>query len=225
MELYADGPTLEEIDELTVDGYTFNPSLYKKLGASNYIDFSKKIANKIKNKSVSVEVIGDDEDECIRQGRIISKIAENISVKIPITFTNGSSTKNLISELVKQEIKLNITAIFTLDQIKEIIEVVKDSKTILSIFSGRIYDIGMNAEEKFTEMSDFIHNNSNCKSLWASCRMTYDYLTAKKASADIITMSPNLIKKMEIFNKDPLQYSKETVIGFYEDAKKAGFKI
>ena len=83
----------------------------------------------------------------------------------------------------------------------------------------------MNAEEKFTEMSDFIHNNSSCKSLWASCRMTYDYLTAKKASADIITMSPNLIKKMEIFNKDPLQYSKETVIGFYEDAKKAGFKI
>lgn len=225
MELYADGPTLEEIDELNVDGYTFNPSLYKKLGASNYIDFSKKIANKIKNKSVSVEVIGDDEDECIRQGRIISKIAENISVKIPITFTNGSSTKNLISELVKQEIKLNITAIFTLDQIKEIIEVVKDSNSILSIFSGRIYDIGLNAEEKFTEMSDFIHNNSSCKSLWASCRMTYDYLTAKKASADIITMSPNLIKKMEIFNKDPLQYSKETVIGFYEDAKKAGFKI
>ena len=214
MELYADGPTLEEIDELNVDGYTFNPSLYKKLGASNYIDFSKKIANKIKNKSVSVEVIGDDEDECIRQGRIISKIAENISVKIPITFTNGSSTKNLISELVKQEIKLNITAIFTLDQIKEIIEVVKDSNSILSIFSGRIYDIGLNAEEKFTEMSDFIHNNSSCKSLWASCRMTYDYLTAKKASADIITMSPNLIKKMEIFNKDPLQYSKETVIGF-----------
>ena len=225
MELYADGPTLEEIDELNVDGYTFNPSLYEKLGASNYIDFSKKIANKIKNKSVSVEVIGDDEDECIRQGRIISKIAENISVKIPITFTNGSSTKNLISELVKEEIKLNITAIFTLDQIKEIIEVVKDSNSILSIFSGRIYDIGLNAEEKFTEMSDFIHNNSSCKSLWASCRMTYDYLTAKKASADIITMSPNLIKKMEIFNKDPLQYSKETVIGFYEDAKKAGFKI
>ena len=144
---------------------------------------------------------------------------------IPITFTNGSSTKNLISELVKEEIKLNITAIFTLDQIKEIIEVVKDSNSILSIFSGRIYDIGLNAEEKFTEMSDFIHNNSSCKSLWASCRMTYDYLTAKKASADIITMSPNLIKKMEIFNKDPLQYSKETVIGFYEDAKKAGFKI
>ena len=81
MELYADGPTLEEIDELNVDGYTFNPSLYKKLGASNYIDFSKKIANKIKNKSVSVEVIGDDEDECIRQGRIISKIAENIILR------------------------------------------------------------------------------------------------------------------------------------------------
>ena len=225
MELYADGPTLKEIDSLNVDGYTFNPSLYKKLGATDYLNFSKKISTKVKSKPISIEVIGDSYDECLRQGKIINDIADNIWVKIPITYTDGRSTKKLIEKLVNENVKLNITAIFTIDQIKEIIEIVKDSKSILSIFSGRIYDIGHDAKIKFTEMSNLIHSNSNCKSLWASCRMAYDFITAKEATADIITMSPSLITKMKLFDKSPIEYSRDTVINFYEDAKKAGFKI
>ncbi len=225
MELYADGPTLNEIDSLNVDGYTFNPSLYKKLGATDYLNFSKKISTKVKSKPISIEVIGDSYDECLRQGKIINDIADNIWVKIPITYTDGRSTKKLIEKLVNENVKLNITAIFTIDQINEIIEIVKDSKSILSIFSGRIYDIGHDAKIKFTEMSNLIHSNSNCKSLWASCRMAYDFITAKEATADIITMSPSLITKMKLFDKSPIEYSRDTVINFYEDAKKAGFKI
>ena len=225
MELYADGPTLDEIENLNVDGYTFNPSLYKKLGATDYLDFSKKISTKITLKPISIEVIGDTHDECLRQGKIINKISNNIWVKVPITYTNGKSTKELIACLVEEGVKLNITAIFTIDQIKEIMEIIKDSNCILSIFSGRIYDIGLDAKSKFTDMSNLIHDNSNCKSLWASCRMAYDYFTAKEALADIITMSPSLINKMKLFKKDPIEYSRDTVIGFYEDAKKAGFKI
>ena len=219
MKLYADGPTLEEIKILKVDGYTFNPSLY------NYLKFSDKISKEIKLKPISIEVIGDSHEECFRQAKIIDKIADNIWVKIPITYTNGKTTKKLINDLVNEGIKLNITAIFTIEQIKEIIDVVKNSNCILSIFSGRIYDIGQNAELKFTEMTNYIHENSNCESLWASCRMTYDYFTAKDCKADIITMSPSLINKMKLFNKDPIEYSKETVLGFFRDAKKAGFKI
>lgn len=225
MFLYADGPTFEEIEKLKVDGYTFNPSLYKKLGAENYIEFSKSILKKIPIKPISIEVIGDNYDECLREAKIINKLSKNIWVKIPITFTNGSSTAKLINSLVEEGIKLNITAIFTIEQIKKILPILKNSNSILSIFSGRIYDIGLDASQKFFEMSDLIHNNSNCKSLWASCRMTYDYITAQKCSADIITMSPSLISKMKLFKKDPLDYSKETVIGFYEDSMKAGFKI
>ena len=225
MKLYADGPTLEEIDSLKVDGYTFNPSLFKKLGATDYLEFSEKICEKIQIKPVSIEVIGDNYDECLRQSKIISKIADNIWVKIPISYTNGESTKKLIKDLVEDGIKLNITAIFTIDQIKEIIDIVKDTNNILSIFSGRIYDIGQNAGDKFSDMTNYIHDKSNCKSLWASCRMTYDYFNAQNCKADIITMAPELIKKMKLFDKDPIEYSKETVIGFYEDAKKAGFKI
>ena len=225
MKLYADGPTLEEIKILKVDGYTFNPSLYKSLGADDYLKFSDKISKEIKLKPISIEVIGDSHEECFRQAKIINKIADNIWVKIPITYTNGKTTKKLINDLVNEGIKLNITAIFTIEQIKEIIDVVKNSNCILSIFSGRIYDIGQNAELKFTEMTNYIHENSNCESLWASCRMTYDYFTAKDCKADIITMSPSLINKMKLFNKDPIEYSKETVLGFFRDAKKAGFKI
>ncbi len=227
MKLYADGPNFEEIKilDVEVDGYTFNPSLFRKLGADDYLEFSRKISKTIQSKPISIEVIGDTHDECLRQAKVIDKISDNIWVKIPISFTNGSTTKNLIRNLIDEEIKLNITAIFTIDQIKEIIDVVKNSNSILSIFSGRIYDIGLDAKLKFTEMSQYIHENSNCKSLWASCRMTYDYFTAKDSTADIITMSPALIQKMKLFKKDPVEYSKETVIGFYDDAKKAGYEI
>lgn len=225
MKLYADGPTLEEIKTLKVDGYTFNPSLYKLLGADDYLKFSDKISKEIKTKPISIEVIGDSHEECYRQAKIINKIADNIWVKIPISYTNGKTTKKLINDLVNEGIKLNITAIFTIEQIKEIIDITRDSNCILSIFSGRLYDIGQNAGLKFNEMTHFIHQNSNCKSLWASCRMTYDYFTAKNYNADIITMSPSLINKMKLFNKDPIEYSKETVLGFFKDAQKAGFKV
>ena len=185
MKLYADGPTLEEIRTLKVDGYTFNPSIYKSLGAEDYLKFSDKISKEIKLKPISIEVIGDSHEECFRQAKIIDKIADNIWVKIPISYTNGKSTKKLINDLVDDGIKLNITAIFTIDQIKEIINIIKDSNCILSIFSGRLYDIGQDAGLKFSEMTHFIHENSNCKSLWASCRMTYDYFTAKIKSSQI----------------------------------------
>jgi transaldolase len=208
MKLYADGPTFDEIKIMDgeVDGYTFNPSLFRKLGANDYLEFSKKISQTIQSKPISIEVIGDTHEDCLRQAKVLNKISDNIWVKIPISFTDGSTTKNLVKNLIEEDIKLNITAIFTIDQLKEIIDIVKNSNCILSIFSGRIYDIGSDAKLKFTEMS-------------------YDYFTAKESTADIITMSPTLIKKMKLFNKDPVEYSKETVIGFYDDAKKAGYKI
>ena len=225
MKLFADGPTLQEIKELKVDGYTFNPSLYKKLGAKNYIDFTKQIVSLTKDKSVSVEVIGDNYEECLSQALKLSKISKSFSIKIPIMFTNGSSSKKLIEKLIIEKVNLNITAIFTLEQIKEIIEPIKNTETILSIFAGRIYDIGIDAYKKFFKISEYVHQNSKCKVLWASCRMPYDYNKAKLSNADIITMAPSMIKKMQIFGKKPEEYSKETVIGFYQDALKAGFKI
>jgi len=224
IELYLDGPTFEEINDFkNVDGYTFNPSLYKKLKAENYIDFTKKLINKTKNKPISIEVIADDDENCIRQGEIISKLSNSIYVKIPIIFTSGQSSKKTINSLVVKNIKLNVTAIFEISQVKQILPILKNSKAILSIFSGRIYDSGLDAAKVFSEMAKYIHENSNCKVLWASCRMSYDYILAQQCDADIITMQPNLAKKMILFGKNSLEYSKDTVKDFFDDAKSSGF--
>jgi len=226
INIYVDGPTINEIPNfLKYDGFTFNPSLYRKLGAENYLDFSKKILEKTKNKPVSIEVFSDDFENCYAQAIKIKELSSDIYVKIPITYTNGDSTIDLIKKLSDEGVKLNITAIFTLDQIKKILGEIKNNKHILSIFSGRIYDIGLDAGELFREMSSYIHENSKCLSLWASCRMAYDLVTAEKAGGDIITMAPSFIEKLSLFGKKPEDFSLETVKGFFNDAKKANFKI
>ena len=120
---------------------------------------------------------------------------------------------------------LNITAIFTLEQIKEILESLGQKKHILSVFSGRIYDIGLNAANIFKEITDFTHSNSKCETLWASCRMPYDVISAANCNGDIITMTPEHVRKLKKFGKSLNEYSLETVKGFYNDAKKAGFTI
>lgn len=226
IELYLDGPTIKEITEFkNIDGYTFNPTLFRKLGARDYINFSKKICKYTKNKPVSIEVFADDEISCYEQAIRISKISKNIFVKIPITYTNGDSTHELIKKLTQQNINLNITAIFTIEQIKKILPSISQTKTILSIFSGRLYDIGLDASELFLEMSNFVHKNSKCKTLWASSRMSYDFINAIKSKGDIITMSSDIAIKLSIFGKNPKSFSLETVQTFFNDAKKSGFKI
>ena len=226
IKIFIDGAQLSEIKNFEkYDGFTFNPSIFKKLGAKDYLEFTKEIIKETKDKPLSIEVIADDEDSCFKQAKIISKLNNNIFVKIPITYTNGKTTKNLIKKLVNESIKLNITAIFTLNQIKEIISEVQSSDHILSIFSGRLYDIGLDAGEIFKTISNFVHENSKCETLWASCRMAYDLITAEKSNADIITMSPSLAKKVKNFDKTPEEFSLDTVKTFYNDAKDSGFKF
>ena len=228
IKLYMDGPKLNEINKdynIDIDGYTFNPSLFKKNGAKDYLGYSKEILSMCSNKPVSLEVFADDKSGMIEQGMKLHSLSENVYVKIPITFTNGESTNSVIEELLKQNVKLNITAIFTWDQIKKIIKTVQNSESILSIFAGRIYDCGVDAKQKVKEMNEFIKNNSKCKSLWASTRMPYDFVTATEIKTDIITMQISHIEKLKMFGLELSDYSLKTVKQFYEDAKSSGFKI
>jgi transaldolase len=226
--VFSDGPSINEINlklPVNIDGYTFNPSLFKKNKASNYLEYSREILKKCQDKPVSLEVIADTEKEMIRQALELSKLDNNVYVKIPIIFTNGESTKNVLLELVSKEIKINITAIFTIEQVKEILPIIKDTHNILSIFIGRIYDAGHDGEEKIREINDYVHQNSQCKTLWASTRMGYDIVKAIRTNTDIITMQIDQIKKLNNFNKNLLDYSKETVQQFFEDAKISGYKF
>lgn len=228
IKLFADGLNLEEFDEdfgIKIDGYTFNPSLFKKNGAKDYLQYSKKIIKKCKSKPISLEVIADNDKEMIDQAIILDSLGPNVYVKIPITFTNRKYTTSVIIKLVKQRIKLNITAIFTMNQIKEILPVVKNTSSILSVFAGRIFDCGVDANMLMRKISLILKRESKCRLLWASPRMSYDYINAKKNGSDIITMQASQIRKLKYFKKNLEDYSLETVRQFYDDASSCQYKL
>ena len=228
IKLYLDGPSIEQINEdhkVQIDGYTFNPSLFKKNGAKDYLEYSKKILSECTNKPVSLEVFADDEENMIKQAKILNNLGTNVYVKIPIVYTNGKSTYNVIEALAKEKIKLNITAIFLIEQIQKIIPAIKDTSSILSIFAGRLYDSGIDAKEKMIEINNFVHQNSSCLTLWASTRMAFDYIVAERIKTDIITMQIDHVKKLKLIGTNPTEYSIETVKQFYKDATESGFNI
>ena len=228
IELYADGLNPNEFNEdfgIEIDGYTFNPSLFKKNNAKDYLDYSKKILEKSNKKPVSLEVFADDQDNMINQAKILSKLGNNVYVKIPITFTNKVFTTVVLEELVKEKVKLNITALFTINQVRKILPILKDTSSILSIFAGRIFDCGIDGIKVMRDINEEVHKNSKCKTLWASPRMSYDYVNAINTKTDIITMQASQIKKMKMFKKELEEYSLETIKTFYEDAKSCGYKL
>ena len=183
------------------------------------------ILSKIQAKPVSLEVIADDFEEMISQAIKLDSLADNVYVKIPITNTKAEYTLPVLKELAKRDIKMNITAIFTLEQVVSIIEEIKNTSSIISIFSGRLFDIGIDAVPITKEISKFVHSSSKCKTLWASTRMVYDIFNAQKSECDIITMPLSFVKKIALFEKSPEKYSLETVKMFYDDAVNANYSI
>jgi len=228
IKLFADGLKLNEINQdfgIEIDGYTFNPSIFKNHGVKDYLDHCKKILEKCSDKPISFEVFADDEENMIKQANILKNLGENVFIKVPVTFTNGEYTTKVLEKLVDTSTKLNVTAIFTKEQVQKIIPILKDTKTILSVFAGRIYDCGLDAFKVMEEISSEVKKNSACETLWASPRMPYDYKAAINSGTDIITMQGAQIKKLSLFGKDPKDYSLDTVKQFFNDAKASGFKI
>lgn len=228
IQIYADGPTLDEIesfDKSIVQGYTFNPTLFRKLNVTDYQGHCEKLLEVCGKNPVSLEVIADEQDEMIRQAQKLGILGENVYVKIPISYTSGESTLNVIKTLVNDGITLNITAVFTKQQVETILPCLSKTQSIISIFSGRIFDLGLNAVEITGEISELIHERSNCKILWASPRMVYDIINACNANCDIITMQSALINKLSLFGKSPDEYSLDTVKMFYKDAVESGYSF
>ena len=228
IELYADGLNPNEFETnfgIEIDGYTFNPSLFRKQKASHYLNYSKDLISKCNGKPISLEVIADEENEMVNQAKILSSLAENVYVKIPITFTNKQFTTKVLEKLVSDGIKINLTAIFTMEQVEKVLPILKESNSILSIFAGRIFDCGKDAIEIMKKINQKVKNNSSCKTLWASPRMSYDYINAINCGTDIITMQAAQINKMKMFSKNLEDYSLETVMQFFNDAKDSGFEI
>ena len=208
-----------------VKGFTTNPSLMRKAGAKNYLKYAKQIL-KITNKPVSCEVFADDEKNMISQGLMISEWGKNVYVKVPVTNSKGKFMGKVIKTLNRNKVKLNITAVYTSNQTKQILKKInKHSKVIISIFAGRMADTGKDPVPQFKKSIKISKKFKNVQILWASTREPYNFLQAKQLGCHIITVPPVIIEKIENFGKNFLQLTKETVKGFLSDSLKSKFKI
>jgi len=208
-----------------VKGFTTNPSLMRKAGAKDYIAYSQKIL-KITNKPVSFEVFADDERGMISQGLKISKWGKNVFVKVPVTNSKGKFMGKVISKLNKKNIKLNITAVYTYKQTKQILKKINyKTKVIISIFAGRMADVGKDPLPQFINSLRFAKKYKNVEILWASVREPYNYIQAKQLKCHIITVPPSIIEKIGKFGKTSNSLTIDTVKNFLKDSKKSKFKI
>ena len=209
-----------------VKGFTTNPSLMRKAGAKNYKSYSKKILKICDNKPVSLEVFADEYKEMKKQALEINTWGTNVYVKVPVTNSKGVFMSKIIKELSNQNIKLNITAIYSAKQTENILKLInKKSKVIISIFAGRAGDTGKDPVPEFKKSIAMAKNFKNVEILWASVREPYNYLQARQLDCHIITIPPVIIEKIENFGKTYSELTKETVKAFLLDSKKSRFKI
>ena len=209
-----------------VKGFTTNPSLMRKAGATNYELYCKKILKVCKKKPISFEVFGDDDKTMINQGRKISDWGKNVYVKVPIVNSRNKFMGKVIKTLNSKNIKLNITAVYSATQTKKILSIIdKKTKLIISIFAGRSADTGKDPIPEFIESIKMAKKFKNVYILWASVREPYNYLQSKKIGCQIITIPPSIIEKIEKFGKSFDQLTIETVKNFLIDSKKSKFKI
>jgi len=208
-----------------VKGFTTNPSLMRKAGARDYKIYSQKIL-KITNKPVSCEVFADDEKNMISQGLKINQWGKNVYVKVPVTNSKGKFTGKVINQLNSRQIKLNITAVYTANQTKQILKKInKKTKVIISIFAGRMADAGKDPMPEFKNSLRLAKKYKNVEILWASTREPYNYIQAQQLGCHIITVPPNIIEKIEKFGKSFNKLTQDTVKNFLIDSKKSNFKI
>jgi transaldolase len=209
-----------------VKGFTTNPSLMRKAGAKDYKSYSKEILKICKKKPISFEVFADDQKTMIDQGKKINTWGKNVYVKVPVINSKSKFMGGVIKELNNQNIKLNITAVYSAKQTEKILKVInKKTKVIISVFAGRAGDAGKDPVPEFLKSIKLAKKFKNVEILWASVREPYNYLQAKQLGCHIITIPPLIIEQIEKFGKSLNQLTNETVRGFLIDANKSKFTI
>jgi len=209
-----------------VDGFTTNPSLMRLAGAENYKNYSLKILKVCKKKPISFEVFADNPKEMLKQAYKINTWGKNVYVKIPVVNSKGLFMGSVIKELSDKGIKLNITAVYTHEQTKKIYKSLnKKTKSIISIFAGRMADKGKDPLPIFKKSISLTKKNKNIEILWASTREAYNYIQAKQLKCNIITMPPKVINQINSFGKSFQSMTISTVKGFLKDSKKSKFKL
>lgn len=230
VKLFADGADYDAMIKLAqnpvVKGFTTNPSLMRKAGVNDYEAYARKILAAIPDRPVSFEVFADDFAGMAEQARAITTWAPNVNVKIPVTNTKGQSAAELIRALSSEGIVLNITAIFTLDQVRSVAAAIDPATpAIISVFAGRIADAGVDPVPHMIESRKILQSRPKAELLWASTRELFNIVQAEQCGCHIITVPNEFLNKLDLIGKDLGEYSRETVQIFYRDATAAGFKI
>jgi transaldolase len=226
VKIYLDSASISEMHKWhdKVDGYTSNPTLMRKAGVTDYKSFAMDAI--ALEKPISLEVIGDDANSIIDQARLLSSWGENVYVKVPIVFTNGAPTYATIQALMRQNVKVNITAVMTDEQMRAIAQLTRRNwPTIVSVFAGRIADTGRDPVISINQACVTFVHLPEVKVLWASAREVYNVTQASQTKCDIITLSPDLIAKLDFTGKDLTEFSVETSRMFYNDAQIAGYQL
>tara|TARA_B100001027_G_scaffold216768_1_gene194199 strand:- start:1986 stop:2684 length:699 start_codon:yes stop_codon:yes gene_type:complete len=230
IKIYGDGADkdvmIAQHNRKEVDGFTTNPTLMKRSGITDYMKFAKDVLSEIKDVSISFEVFSDEVDKMYEQALKLNSLGKNVWVKIPITNTKGVETAPLIRRLTDQGVKVNVTAIFTLEQVKTTFESINENTpAIVSVFAGRIANAGVDPEPIMKESVSICASKKLIEVLWASPREAFNIIQADRVGCHIITVTPDLVEASKTFGKDLNAYSLETVEMFYNDAKESGFKI
>jgi len=230
IKIFADGAEKASIVELAgkpfIKGFTTNPTLMRKAGVTDYVGFAKDILTVIKDRPISFEVFSDDFAEMERQARIINSWGDNVYVKIPITNTKKESSFDLVKKLAADGIKMNVTAILTVPQVAHIIQALRpEVPAVISVFAGRIADTGVDPVPLMREVKALLVPTPNYELLWASPRELYNIYQAEEIGADIITVTPDVLKKAEKVGYDLHELSLDTVKMFYDDGQKVGYSL
>ena len=230
VEIYADGAVVSDMiaakKQGIVSGFTTNPTLMKRAGITDYMEFAKEALSQVGNASISFEVFADDFATMKLEAEKLSKLGGNVFVKIPITNTKGESSVPLIAELSQQDISINVTAILTIEQVEEVLGAFKvGTKNIVSVFAGRVADTGVDPTNLMKQSVELVRGNGNAKLLWASSREVLNIIQADQMGVDIITVTSSLLNKLNMLGIDAKELSLDTVIGFNKDIKDLGFSI
>jgi transaldolase len=230
VKIFADGADLDGILALGADtrisGFTTNPTLMWKAGLTDYEEFARRLLERITEHPISFEVFADEAGEMRRQARKIATWGENVYVKIPVSTTSGESMAPLVRELSEDGVKVNVTALFTTAQVELITEAVKDgAPSYISVFAGRIADAGIDPVPLLARAVDIMVAAPRSELIWASPREILNVVQADEIGCHIITVTHDLLKKLDLLGKDLLQYSLETVQMFHRDAVAAGFSL
>jgi transaldolase len=231
VKLFMDGAEIESMRLAVaamphIKGFTTNPTLMRKAGVTDYTAFAKEVISVVKGLPISFEVFSDEFSEMEREAHIIHSWGPNASVKIPITNTRAESSIPLIKRLSADGIPLNITAIMTLDQVREVEQALHaDTPGIVSVFAGRIADAGIDPVPLMRRAAEILRDRPKAELLWASPREVLNVVQAEDTGCKIITATRDVLAKLPLLGKDLVEYSLDTVKMFYNDAKAAGFKI